>query len=429
MDTFKNSKHIHFIGIGGIGMSALARLFLSEGKKVTGSDATDSEIITELKKLGATISIGQTAEHIDNTVDVVVYTVAISDDNPEFVEAQGRKLPIYTYAEAMGKVSEGKYTVAISGTHGKTTTTAMVAQVAIDAGLSPSVIVGSLLKEPRTNFIAGESNLFVVEACEYKRSFLSIQPNILVITNIDEDHLDYYKDISDIQSAFISIAQKIPADGYLVCNTTDPHLQPVIDSVQCKVIDYTEMEELQTLKVPGRHNRENAKAVLAVADILSVSKAQAIKSLSEFSGTWRRFEYRGETKSGVIVYDDYAHHPAEIKATLAGAREYFGDKKITVVFQPHLYSRTRDHLDNFSQSFVDVDKVIFVPIYAAREPFDPRISSEMIAQKIGDKAMSFESMTAATDYLKSALKAGEVVITMGAGDVFKVADALLKGDF
>lgn len=429
MDILKNSKHIHFIGIGGIGMSALARLFLHEGKKVTGSDATESAIIDDLRKLGATVTIGQSGDNIDETVDVVVYTVAIAPNNPELVVTQERGLPVYTYAEALGKVSEGKYTVAVAGTHGKTTTTAMITKVAVDAEKSPTVVVGSLLKEPRTNFIAGDSDLFIVEACEYKRSFLNLHPNILVITNIEEDHLDYYKDLADIQNAFTELVKRIPQDGYLVCNPAGAHMKPIVEVAVCTVVDYTEYESIPNLKVPGNHNRDNTKAALAVAKLLLVEKEKAVISLQGFAGTWRRFEYKGETAKGTIVYDDYAHHPTEIKATLAGAREFFGEKKIIVVFQPHLYSRTRDLFLDFTHAFADANQVILAPIYAAREPLDRSVSSEMLSEAILKAGMASRSEAGFSEIirvLEEGAERGDVVITMGAGDVFKVADGILK---
>ncbi|MCX6713333.1 MAG: Mur ligase family protein, partial [Candidatus Vogelbacteria bacterium] len=235
--------------------------------------------------------------------------------------------------EALGLVSAQKYTIAVSGTHGNTTTTAKLAKIFIDAGLDPTVVVGSLLVDQQSNFIAGNGKYFIAEACEYKRSFLNLNPQALIITNIDNDHLDYYKDLVDIQSAFAELAAKIPADGYLICDKNDPALAPVLIAAKCQVLDYRHPMSIK-LKQPGEHNQKDAAAALVLAQALGVPEDKSLASLANFAGTWRRFEYKGEM-NGVKIYDDYAHHPTEIKATLAGAREMAGkDKKITVVFQP-----------------------------------------------------------------------------------------------
>lgn len=478
--VLNTAKNIHFIGIGGIGISAIARMMLADGKKVSGSDASGSEIIDSLKKLGADIKIGHNAKNLPKDIDFVIYTVAISKENPEFLEAQKRKLKILTYAEALHEISKDKFTIAVSGTHGKTTTTAMIAKVLIDVGFDPTVIVGSLIKSDEksgfaTNFIAGKSKparlngishsggYFVVEACEYKRSFLNIEPTIVAITNIDNDHLDYYKDIKDIQSAFNEFAKKAPEKGFVVCNQKDKNISVAIAGVSAKVVNWADFKtDKLKLKVPGEHNKKDASVALAVAHLLGIDKKKAEKSLESFAGTWRRFEYKGETKDGVIVYEDYAHHPTEIKATLKGAREMFPNQKIIVVFQPHLFSRTKLLLKDFGKAFVDADEILLAPIYPAREPFDTTISSEILAGEIRKQKVSviaskakqsrnieeqtgllwdyprkdgvekrvtaFPDFSEIEDELKKRLKKGDILITMGAGEAYKIGENILKNE-
>jgi len=409
---FSKITSVHFIGIGGIGISAIARMFLLEGRKVSGSDASKSEVTNELEKCGARIFIGQKAENIPVGCELVVYTIAVPPENPEFFEAKKRGVPMLSYPEALGLISKEKYTIAISGTHGKTTTTAMIAKILIDAGLDPTVIVGSFLFDSngrRTNFIAGKSRYFVVEACEYRRSFLNLSPKILVITNIDADHLDYYRDLKDIKSAFAELAAKTPM---------------VIDNFSS-----IKLPQDFRLRVPGRHNIENAKAALAVARALHISDEVALKSLTGFSGTWRRFEYRGNAENGALVYDDYGHHPTEIEATLQGARELFTTQKIVVVFQPHLYSRTRDHFVEFGKCFASANSVVVLPIYAARENNNTDITSEMVVDEVkknGKDAHFSQTFAEAATLAQTLCEKGDLILTLGAGETNKVADMLVQ---
>ena len=343
----------------------------------------------------------------------------------------------------LGVVSREKYTIAVSGTHGKTTTTAMVAKILGDAKINPTVVVGSILKEGGSNFIFGKSKpvrlnntiysggYFLTEACEYKRAFLNLSPKIIIITNIDKDHLDYYKNIKDIQSAFISFVKKLDKDGYLVCDTLGENMKPIISmakKVGCKIIDYSKISVKLKLKVPGEYNVKNAKASLALAQILRVKKPLAVKALNNFKGTWRRFEYKGSV-NGVLVYDDYAHHPTEIQATLKGARDYFKKKKVWAVFQPHLYSRTKLLLDEFAKSFNNADEVVIADIYAAREKEDKTIHAKNLVGKIEKQNKNVQyihSLDKIKDFLLKNTKKGDVVITIGAGDIFKVGEALFK---
>jgi UDP-N-acetylmuramate--alanine ligase len=398
-------------------------MFLLEDKNVSGSDMSDSKIIEELRSAGAKIKIGHSEKNLPKELDLVIYTIAITDENPELKEAKRRGIKCITYPQALHEISKEKYTIAVSGTHGKTTTTAMIAKMMIDAGLDPTVIVGSLLKSdkipevspqgakrgevsPReffqTNFIAGKSRYLVVEACEYRRSFLNIEPDIAVITNIDNDHLDYYKDIKDIQKAFGEFTEKVPEKGYIVCDEKDKLVIQSIKVMKGKTVFSNQFTGNLKLKIPGEHNIKNAQKALAVANILKISPSTSLRALNEFNGTWRRFEFKGETSCGALVYDDYGHHPTEIKATLKGAREFFsakggsayggGDKKIVAVFQPHLFSRTKLLLNDFAQSFKDADEIILAPIYPAREAFDPTISSNILAEKIREhKCPSYQN--------------------------------------
>lgn len=429
---FSKIKTVHFIGVGGIGTSAVARMFVLEGKKVSGSDMAESEVTGGLREAGATIVIGEDANNIPADCDLVIYTIAISKEHAELMEAKKRGIPVISYPEALGVISKDKYTIAIVGTHGKTTTTAMVAKILMDAGLDPTVIIGSFLFDTpvdircpqqacghlmststgRTNFVAGKSKYLVVEGCEYRRSFLNLHPKILVVTNIDADHLDYYKDLDDIKSAFAELAAKLPKDGVLINDFAGIALPN----------DFK-------LKIPGTHNLENAKAALAVAQILGISPSIALGALKDFSGTWRRFEYRGKAKNGALVYDDYGHHPTEIEATLQGAREAFPTQKIVVVFQPHLYSRTKDHLAAFGQCFARADAVILLPIYAAREKDQGDINSQMVVDKIknnGKDAYFVETFASAAALAQKLSGTGDLILTLGAGETNKVADILVS---
>jgi len=433
-------KHVHFIGVGGIGVSALARMMLAQGKSVSGSDILESRITKELAEIGAHISIGHKAENIPDGADLMIYTIAVSPNNPEFEEITRRNIPAVSYPEFLGLISENMFTIAVSGTHGKTTTTAMVADVLWNEGINPTVIVGSLLKNGGSNFIAGEmpahilgeeydKGVLVVEACEYRRSFVNLNPHILIITNIDNDHLDYYKDMEDIISAFNEVALKVPENGFVIADNKNSYIKRALRGVKAQIVDYPTYDVSRlNLRIPGAYNRENAKTVLALVSVLRSDPAKAEEALENFSGTWRRFEHKGKTKAGADVYDDYAHHPTEVKATLAGAREKFPNSKITIVFQPHLYSRTKLLLDDFAHSFGCADNVVLAPIYAAREEFDPSINSEMLAEKIrvlNKSVNSFAAFGNIVEHLKHKLKEGDILITMGAGDIYKVGEALV----
>lgn len=431
-EFLKNIKSAHFIGIGGIGVSAIARMMLERGVLVSGSDRASSLVIEKLTALGAHIFFGHDATHLPADLDVVVYSPAVPDENPELCVARERGILVYSYPEALGMISRGMRTVAVAGTHGKTTTTAMIADVLVGAGKSPTVIVGSLLKSSGSNFIAGTSDIFVVEACEYKRSFLNLSPEILIITNIDNDHLDYYGTIEGVQQGFREMIAKVPASGAIVCDPSDQMVAPVLTKTSAHIVDYIKENITIPLAVSGEHNIKNAKAALAVARLLGVEEREAVSLLTKFDGTWRRMENKGVTASGALVYDDYAHHPTEIKATLQGFRAKYPEGRIRVVFQPHLYSRTKLLLNDFAQSFSDADEVIVAPIYAAREANDPTITTEILAQHIIDeqktpglRVWAMLDFLAIETYLRDTAGKGDIIITMGAGDIFKVGENLL----
>ncbi len=409
----KHSKgKIFCIGIGGIGLSALARYFVHVGYEVSGSDCTDSELLDTLRSEGIEIFIGHTGTHISTSFDFVVYSLAIAPTNIDYLTAEKYKLPMLSYPQALGWVTENKKTIAVCGTHGKTTTTAMTYFALKNAGINPTVIVGSLIGGVGSNFIAGDDEYFLVEACEYKRSFLNLKPVYVLITNIDNDHLDYYKDREDIISAFQMFAEKVEEPGMVIMHDAEWDL---IRSNKKVRADYIPKDFID-LTVFGMHNRENAQLVIALCKGLHLADHLVREGLLQFPGTWRRLEHRGEDTH--IWYDDYGHHPTEIKATLQALRERFpeGEKKLTVVFQPHLYSRTKLLLDDFAESFNKADEVLLLPIYAAREELDESISSEMLAAKIGEKAKAFISKEAVMGYIKT-LDAGRVILTLGAGDV------------
>lgn len=430
--------NIHFIGIGGIGISAVARMMLHEGKTVTGQDIQMGEVVNELEKAGVFIAPGQSYENIPENTDLIVYTIAIDTYDPEFASQikNQKKIPVRSYPEMLDIISRDKYTIAVCGTHGKTTTTAMIAQILCDTKNDPTVIVGSLFVGSKSNFIAGNSDYFVVEACEYRRSFLNINPKILVITNIDADHLDYYKDINDIKSAFRELVLKVPDDGFVICNPDDPNIADVVKDIKPKVVNWQDyFDNSLKLKIPGIHNKKDASAALAAVSSIGVSLSSAKNSIIEFPGTWKRFEFKGKLQTGSLLYDDYAHHPVEIVSTLEGFRELYPANdgwKITVIFQPHLFSRTKLLLDDFAKSFKDADSVMILPIYFAREFDDGSISSFVLADeinKITSNAEAFASFEEVECCLKEKLKNmgdKDVIVTMGAGEASKIGDFLLK---
>ncbi|MEX2369301.1 MAG: Mur ligase domain-containing protein, partial [Candidatus Paceibacterota bacterium] len=283
--NLENIKRVHCVGIGGIGVSAIARLLLHRGAEVSGSDTSSSPVTEGLVAAGAEIFIGHDKEHMSDDVDLVVHTIAVPADNPELIAAKQLGIPVLTYPQMLGLLSQDMYTIAVSGTHGKTTTTAMLSEILVSAEKSPTVIVGSLLHKQNSNFISGGSDILVVEACEYRRSFLQLNPDILIITNIDADHLDYFKDLADIQSAFAELAAKVPEAGFIVCDPEDPRVKPAISGSVATVVDYTNVDLTGDLMVPGEHNKQNAKAAAAAAGKLDVGEGEAVETVRAFAGT------------------------------------------------------------------------------------------------------------------------------------------------
>ena len=409
-------------------MSALARLLKSRGELVSGSDVSRGEEVIRLSAEGVSIAIGQDISLIPADTETIVYSNALKKYAPEFVNALVGKFKVRSYPEVLGEISEGMTTVAIAGTHGKTTTTAMVATVFRDLGLDPTVIVGGTLVRERTNFIAGKSEYLVIEADEYEKAFHNYFPKFLIITNIDPDHLDYYKDLADIQSAFREVVLRVPKDGVIICNPSNAHIIPVVQNIKPHKVDYSQglTSELR-LSFPGAHMRANAQAVLALAEFLKLPREKVIESLNNFLGTERRFEYKGETKNRALIYDDYAHNPEKVRAAISGAREMFPDKKIVAVFQPHLYSRTKKLFKELASSFVEADEVLVLPIFPSREKPDPSITSQMLGEAIaanGKNARYLSTFSEAEEYLNT-LGSDSVVLLIGAGDVNKLSQALV----
>ena len=453
---FLKDKHmkIHFIGIGGISMSGLAAVLLNNGYKVSGSDFKESNIIETLRNKGAEIYIGHNAENLKD-VNLVVYTAAIPSDNPEILEAKKRNLILMDRAEFLGSIMKGhKYNVAVSGTHGKTTCTSMLSHITLEGNLDPTILVGGELDLINGNYRIGKSDYFITEACEYKASFLKFFPYVGVILNIDADHLDYYKDIDDINNTFTKFAKLVPSDGYLVGYGEDKRVKKILDEASCNTISYGfDKQDLTaidisynnkgcatftvcekgtklfnvTLSNPGKHNILNALASIAVSLIFNIPHDKIISGLQKCKGAHKRFEYKGET-NGVTVIDDYAHHPTEIKATLNTASK-IPHKKVYCVFQPHTYTRTKTLFNEFSEAFKDCDELVLMDIYAAREKNTGLVSSDELGDAIRSKGFNctnVHSHEEACNYLKTKIQSGDIVLTVGAGDVVIVGDKLLQ---
>lgn len=426
-----NLRKVYFIGIGGIGMSALAQMLADHGMAVTGSDREAGPVIEMLEKKGISVAIGQRTENVPADASIVVYSDAVLEGTEGFVErvkAREFGIPELSYFAMLGEVSKGKTTIAVAGTHGKTTVTGMLAKILQDARTSPTAIIGSIVKDFGSNYLAGDSDLFVVEACEYRDHLLELTPRVLVITNLEWDHTDWFPSLAALQETFKKAIAKVPEDGAIVTNPHNSNIAPLLSAAKARIVDYT-LEPAYELRVPGEFNQMNARAAAAAARVVlpAITHAGIASSLGEFHGTWRRFEYKGKTKNGADVYDDYAHHPTAVRATLKALRAKVKGKMF-VAFHPHLYSRTRDLLDTFATAFVDADAVFIAPIYAAREVDDGSISSGILAERIratGVEATALDSFALIEQALGSA-SSGDTIITMGAGDIYKVALALLS---
>ena len=458
--------YLHFIGIGGIGVSALAQYYLATGNKVSGSDLVESEITKSLRKKGAKVYIGKhKAKNVPKNVDLVIYTPATPEDNPELKEAKklqatSYKLKILSYPQSLGELTKQYFTIAVCGTHGKSTTTAMLSLILTKAGLNPTVIIGTKLKEfGNSNFrMGGKSksniartllrgrNVLVIEADEHFASFLNYWPKIIVLTTIEKDHLDYYKNLNNILKAFKEFISHLPKDGYLVANKDDKNIQKIlISNFKFPIFKYSlsqpEVKKLKKLlKVPGEHNVQNALAALTVARILKVPDNVSLKALSEYRGAWRRFEVfntklitHNQQLTTYKLISDYGHHPTEIKATLKAAREKFPDKRIILIFQPHQYQRTKLLFKDFVKSFDEADILILNEIYGVvgREK-GKIVSSKDLANAVQkrrkeEKSVVFiKNIKEIPKFLAKILKPNDVVIVMGAGDIYNLTLELTK---
>lgn len=430
--TMLGAKAVHMAGIGGIGMSALAQYLQERGARVTGSDRDPSPTTALLEGKGIAIVYGgQRAENLPPDCDLLVYTEAVPEDNPERTAARQRGIPERSYFHMLGEISEGMRTVAVAGTHGKTTTTGMLARILRDAEASPTAIVGSLVRDFGSNYLPGTSDWFVVEACEYKRDFLTLSPEVLVITNLELDHTDYYRDLADVQRAFQALALKVPASGAIVTDPSNPNIAPILERLPARIVDYTR-EAGYPVRLPGAFNLANARAATAAARVVVPGLAEDCikRALAAFEGTWRRFDYRGTTARGAAVYDDYAHHPTAVRSTVAALRARMEEEgktgKLFLAFHPHLFSRTKDLLPEFATAFGGVDRLFVAPIYPAREADDGTMSNAILADAIAANGVdargaSFEEIARV---LAEEPGDGDVIMTMGAGDIYKIADAL-----
>ncbi len=421
-------KKVHFIGIGGIGMSALARLCHHEGKEVTGTNNDPSpQTLDALREMGVSISLDTS---VLPEADLYVYSEAWHNLNPALIKkAFDSGIPTINYFDALGMVANEYYLIAVAGSHGKTTTTAMLIDIFEAAGLDPSGVVGSLRATTKSNYRAGKSKYFIVEACEYKRDFLSLTPDVLIITNIEHEHVDYYKNLGEVQQAFREFARQVRPGGVVIVNFGGENIAPILESVTVSVQDYGKyFDPLLSLTIPGVHNQMNAAAAIAAAEYVGIPHDVAKTALTKFAGTWRRFEYKGEVQ-GAKVYDDYGHHPTEIAATIRGAKDLYPDKKLTLVFQSHTYSRTNELFANFVSALSLADEVYILPIYAAREENESGVSHTLLAEAVAQGGVpihAHDDFETVVGELKAHIGINDVVLVMGAGDITHLATELTK---
>ena len=454
--NFQEPIHIHFIGIGGISMSGLAEILFEEHFTISGSDSKESELTRHLEHMGMQIFYGQKASNIIEGIDLVVYTAAIREDNPEFAVAKEKGIPMLSRAELLGQIMDNyQNSIAVSGTHGKTTTTSMISQILLAAKKDPTITVGGILKAINGNLRVGKSDVFISEACEYTNSFLNFRPKYSIILNIEAEHLDFFKDLDDIRHSFRRYAELLPANGALIINGDIDNLEYFTKDLDCKVITvgseesgsmYTaknitfdefahgsydlyvegEFKHRVTLKVTGMHNIYNSLAAIATAHFLNIDKEDILNGLEAYGGTDRRFQLKGKL-GDITIIDDYAHHPDEITATLKTA-EHYPHTKLWVVFQPHTYTRTKALLPEFAKALSLADHVVVADIYAARETDTLGISSEDLQkriQELGTPCEYFPTFDEIENYLLSNCQEGDLLITMGAGDVVNIGEQLL----
>lgn len=452
---FKKPIHVHFIGIGGISMSGLAEILLKENFTISGSDAKSSDIVDSLIAMGAIVNIGQCAGNITDDIDLAVYTAAIHEDNEEFAACIAKNIPMLTRAQLLGQIMNNyKYSIAVSGTHGKTTTTSMLSQIFMEADTDPTISVGGILDSIGGNVRVGKSDYFVAEACEYTNSFHAFYPYISIILNVDADHLDFFSGIDEIIESFHTFAGNLSENGTLIVNGDMDCLPRITKDLNTNIItfgmkdsnryypsdieadekghiNYTLMvdgipQERIHLNIGGIHNAANSLAAIAAADLLGIERTYILAGLACFGGAHRRFELKGSL-GNVTVIDDYAHHPTEIKATLTTAL-HTPHNELWVVFQPHTYTRTRALFDEFVDALKGFDHVILVDIYAAREKDNGLVHARDLASRIkeaGTDARYFSSFDAVENYLLLNCKKNDLLITMGAGDVYLIGEELL----
>lgn len=453
--NFKKPIHIHFIGIGGISMSGLAEILLKENFKISGSDSRESELTHKLSQMGASIYYGQSASNIKEGTNAVVYTAAINPDNPELKAASDKQIPTITRAELLGQIMDNyDNSIAVSGTHGKTTTTSMITNILLEACADPTVSVGGILKSIDGNIRVGSSEVFLTEACEYTNSFLNFYPKYALILNIEEDHLDFFKDLNDIRCSFRRFTANVPENGTVIINSEIDNYQAITEGLSCRTLTYgltpsdsyyakditfntqgcgnfTLMHDSAavgeiTLSVPGNHNISNAVAACALALEMNISFEHIRTALSSFGGTARRFEHKGNL-GGITIIDDYAHHPTEISATLTAAQHY-PHERVVCVFQPHTYTRTKAFLKDFAKALSIADLVVLADIYAAREQNTLGISSKDLLNELvalGCECCYFPSFDEIENFLLKKCINGDLLITMGAGDIVQVGEHLL----
>lgn len=451
----KRVRRLHFVGIGGAGMSGIAEVVKENGFDVSGSDMGEGQVIDYLKNLGIQIAPKHEAKNVENA-DLVVYSSAIPFDNVELVEARNRRIPIIRRAEMLGELMRLKYTLAIAGTHGKTTTTSIVGQIWEEAKLDPTIIVGGVVKGKGSGAKVGRGDYLIAESDEFDRSFLSMMPSSAIITNIDADHLDTYGNIEEIKAAFVEFANKVPFYGQVIVCLDDPNVQQILSRLKKPVITYGFTRQAKyridnlhfekgfphfeifndgvslgqfKLKIPGRHNVLNATAAIALAIEEGIDVEIARKAAFDFEGVKRRFEFIGE-KNGVMVFDDYAHHPTEATATLLGFREAFPDKRIIVAFQPHLFTRTRDQHEAFGSAFANCDVLLATDIYPSREKPIEGITGALVANSASDRghrdARFVGDQMNLLPILKKELRENDVVVLMGAGNIWKLGTKILE---
>ena len=453
---FNTPANLHFTGIGGISMSALAEIMISRGFTVTGSDSHESKITDHLESLGAKIFYNQVAGNISSDIDVLIYTAAIKQDNPELVKAKELGIPLLTRAEFLGQIMLNyPMAIGVSGTHGKTTTTSMLSQIMLEGNTDPTILVGGIMPAIHGNTRVGHSDKLITEACEYTNSFLSFKPNMAIILNVAADHLDFFKDLDDIRHSFRKFAELVPDDGFLVINSDIDNLEYFTDGLKCKVItvgsdpaksDYSatniEFDQFAkgsydlvvngeksfhvALNVTGEHNIYNSLAAIAAAHTMGISDENIKAGLTQYGGTDRRFQYKGKV-GDVTIIDDYAHHPDEITATIKTAKHY-PHKKMWVVFQPHTYTRTKALLPEFCKALSEADAVVLADIYAAREKDTLGVSSLDVKKEIekyGTEVHYYPSFSEIENFLLESCSPGDLLITMGAGDVVKIGEHLL----